>query len=308
MLVTRYASSLIPLSLLLSCGAPQQATPKPDAASPRIPTLDEAAAQVAGDISSNVDPQRKVVAVFPLEERGSGETVLGEYVSDKLIVALAKTGQFQVVERSRLETLMKEIDLSGKGLTSEETALSIGNMAGANSVVVGVLTRVNASVWEISTRRLGSENAAVLGVSERKFSTSSIPTGIAGRTLDSGLPTSGGTPERKWPGISDCGDKRACYQQNGLQGIWRCTHRLYTFGITVGEDGTVKLATSRNQRAEGCMKCDGSAELKGSNFYVTGAKLDVKAKTYVWGWCMGETLENCRAMGGNRETSTCRKL
>lgn len=164
--------------VLISC-ATSPTEPEP-ASSPGYPLLEEAMVTIAEKLPSE---DLRIVAVLPFTERGTRPTLLGEYVAEKLMMALSATGRVELVERSRLETVYQEQKLGATGLINDETAASIGNIAGAQAAVVGVLTNFG-DCWELTARMLGTSNARVLTMAEVRFSAEGVPPNLAGQPIE----------------------------------------------------------------------------------------------------------------------------
>ena len=165
--------------VLVSCATPG-IEPEPTPA-PELPALQEAMRTIAGKLPTE---NHQMVAVIPFAERGIGTTLLGEYVAEKLMIALSATGRVQLVERSRLETVYQEQKLGATGLIDDETAASVGNIAGAQAAIVGILTNIG-DCWELTARLLGTSDARVLAMAEVRFSTQSVPPNLAGQPIKS---------------------------------------------------------------------------------------------------------------------------
>ena len=73
--------------MLISCATPG-VEPEPKQ-TPELPVLEEAMGTIAGKLPTE---SHQMVAVLPFTERGIGTTLLGEYVADKLMMALSATG------------------------------------------------------------------------------------------------------------------------------------------------------------------------------------------------------------------------
>jgi hypothetical protein len=164
--------------VLISCAT---SPPEPESTpAPKHPMLEEAMATIAGKL-----PERdhQIVAVLPFTERGIGRTLLGEYVAEKLMMALSNTKRVELVERSRLQTVYQEQKLGATGLIDDETAASIGNIAGAQAAVVGVLTTFG-DCWELTARLLGTSDARVLTMAGTRFSAEGVPPNLAGQPIE----------------------------------------------------------------------------------------------------------------------------
>lgn len=77
------------------------------------------------------------VAVATLEGEG------GDLLAEDLTQALVGTQRFQVVERRRLDAALQELQLSASGHVSDDTAMSFGNMTGAQTLVIGRVVRAD---------------------------------------------------------------------------------------------------------------------------------------------------------------------
>ncbi len=166
--------------VLVSCATPG-IEPEPTPA-PELPALQEAMHTIAGKLPTE---NHQMVAVLPFAERGIGSTLLGEYVAEKLMIALSATGRVQLVERNRLETIYQEQKLGATGLIDDETAASIGNIAGAQAAIVGILTNIG-DCWELTARLLGTSDARILAMAEARFSAQSVPPNLAGQPVKPG--------------------------------------------------------------------------------------------------------------------------
>jgi hypothetical protein len=164
--------------MLISCAtSPLEPEQTP---APKHPMLEEAMVTIAEELSSG---EHQIVAVLPFNERGVGSTLLGEYVADKLMMALSDTKRVELVERSRLQTVYQEQKLGATGLIDDKTAASIGNIAGAQAAVVGVLTSFE-DCWEVTARMLGTSDARVLAMADARFSVESVPPNLAGQPVE----------------------------------------------------------------------------------------------------------------------------
>jgi curli biogenesis system outer membrane secretion channel CsgG len=61
----------------------------------------------------------------------------GSKVSDQLVAKLVQNQYYTVIERSKIEEILKEQSLSLSGLVSEEQAVSVGNLIGAQALITG---------------------------------------------------------------------------------------------------------------------------------------------------------------------------
>ncbi|MBW1714909.1 MAG: hypothetical protein JRJ77_03655 [Deltaproteobacteria bacterium] len=164
---------------LISCAT--SGTIPEQAQAPEPPSVDKAMVTITESLPTE---SHQRVAVFSFAERGFGRTLLGEYIAEKLMVALSATERVELVERNRLDAVSQEQKLGASGLIDDATAASIGNIAGAQAVLVGTLTRFG-DCWELTARLLGSSDARVLAMAEGRFSAASVPPNLAGQPIAS---------------------------------------------------------------------------------------------------------------------------
>lgn len=65
---------------------------------------------------------------------------IGDGMADQLVTALFNTNRYIVLERQTLDAVLEEQDLGASGRIKEETAASIGEIEGAELLVVGAVT------------------------------------------------------------------------------------------------------------------------------------------------------------------------
>ena len=87
-------------------------------------------------------------------------TLVDNYITDALIEAMFKTGKVKIIERSNLENILTEQKFQSSGLVNEDTAKSIGKIAGVDFVCYGTLKdldysfTINARVVDVETGEL----------------------------------------------------------------------------------------------------------------------------------------------------------
>jgi len=85
----------------------------------------------------------KVISIVPFEY-GPGLTV--KSVEDKIVLKLAKTGNFKVMDKRSLEALLTEQKLSLTGLTEQTNISKIGQLLNADSLLFGRVTLSNETL------------------------------------------------------------------------------------------------------------------------------------------------------------------
>lgn len=83
---------------------------------------------------------------------------IGRAVADMIITELVKDAGFKVIERSQLEKILSEQQLSMAGLVDAAQAANIGKLLGVSAVVVGSVTQYG----------LSTSNIGILGIGQKK--------------------------------------------------------------------------------------------------------------------------------------------
>ena len=274
--------------------------------------------------SSSTD-ELPVVAVIPLRNKGTplSATTVGE-LSDYIAVLLTESQRYQTAPLDDVKGVLNEVVKSSfDDCYDESCQIEVGKQLAAQMSLTGSVAKLgNQCVVTLKLFDLVKATSRKAGAAKASCDQDSIVraaeialgkiTGIKPIADTSTSPRSSPEPRpsatAKWPGVTGCGGQRSCYAAGGLAGTWRCKHRLYSMGIIVSEQGTLKLRTSNGIRSNGCITCDGAVEMKGADWVAVDGKLDDDAATFTWHWCSRATLDECRAMGGKRETATCQRL
>ncbi|MDR0876809.1 MAG: CsgG/HfaB family protein [Treponema sp.] len=119
-------------------------------------TLDDAIKSAASEMSGKL-PNGSTVAVVNFK---SDSPRLTEYVIDELNGAIAIAGSLKPVERRRLSAIQDELKFNMSGDVSDESMQSIGQMLGAQNIVMGSI-EIIGSVYRIRFQALSAETATI---------------------------------------------------------------------------------------------------------------------------------------------------
>lgn len=103
---------------------------------------------------------RMRIGILPLDQKGSGTAAVST-LYDGLISAFVSQKRFDIVERQRLEDVLRELHLTTAKLADPRTAVKLGKIAVADAILAGTIVETNDSV-EIITRLIDSENSIVV--------------------------------------------------------------------------------------------------------------------------------------------------
>jgi hypothetical protein len=132
---------------LLSCAG------APDAASPAALPLDAAIERAARELDTALPPDARVAVTRVT----SMSNAMSDYLMDELAGALVNAG-LVVADRDSLELVYREQGFHTSGNVSDETAVSLGRLLGARSVITADLVDTGA-VLRLRVNSLGVETS-----------------------------------------------------------------------------------------------------------------------------------------------------
>jgi TolB-like protein len=104
--------------------------------------------------------QRMSLTVIPFEQKGE-ISVASISFQDNLIHSLIRRNRFRVVERQLLETILQEQNLSRTKLIDRGTALKLGRLSAAQSIITGSIIESRKGI-EIISRFIDTETSEIL--------------------------------------------------------------------------------------------------------------------------------------------------
>ncbi|TAN43924.1 MAG: hypothetical protein EPN22_08520 [Nitrospirae bacterium] len=123
-----------------------------------------APAVFAANSSVKLKIPKKTLAIVDFEVIRGREKAAGRVTLESLTSSLIDSGQFTIVERSKLKSVISELQLSLSGLTKETPEKIMGNLITADLILTGTLAEISG-VWDINLRlvnvRTGEAVAAV---------------------------------------------------------------------------------------------------------------------------------------------------
>ncbi|MDX9897829.1 MAG: VWA domain-containing protein [Spirochaetia bacterium] len=137
----------------------------------REQTFDALFAEAIGslaDYSSFHIDKDTTVAVLPVSVSGEALRANAEYFGERLMMASVKASRWKPVERKDLQKILSELELSLSGIVDEKQASKVGELLGAELLVVSTLYE-RADRFELLMRLLRVSTAEVLSVSRARI-------------------------------------------------------------------------------------------------------------------------------------------
>jgi hypothetical protein len=92
---------------------------------------------------------------------------VGKYVQEDITTALVNSGQFNVVERLKLQSVLDELQLTQLGLTDPEGAKQVGKLLGADVILTGTLAATGEE-WNVNLRLINTESGLITSAFSKK--------------------------------------------------------------------------------------------------------------------------------------------
>lgn len=105
---------------------------------------------------------KNVIAIVDFQNTSQNTRLdyLEKTIPEAVSTTMARSGRLEIVERSRLEAAMLEMEMSMLGVVDEATAAELGRAVGATTIMVGSFVsisgfiRINARLIDVQTARV----------------------------------------------------------------------------------------------------------------------------------------------------------
>jgi hypothetical protein len=105
--------------------------------------------------------ERKIIALKDFEVVLGRNKDVAKYLQEDLTSLLVDSGQFSVVERSKLGTILEEIQLGQTGTIEPTTAQKAGKLIGAEIILIGTLA-ASGNEWNVNLRLVNTETGLII--------------------------------------------------------------------------------------------------------------------------------------------------
>lgn len=110
----------------------------------------------------------KTIAVYGFEVIGRQNDSYARFATEKLTHEIVSLGDLMVIERSRIDQVLKEQSLSMTGAIDSGTAAKIGKILSVDAVIIGTIHVTDKQV-EFIARVIQSENGIILASADEKL-------------------------------------------------------------------------------------------------------------------------------------------
>jgi len=144
--------------IVAACRAPAATRPAPDRVSEAEAAARQAIANERSIAVASIPPRSVGITPFAVSSGDTTVAPLAYGLADILITDLQRSGQLQLVDRLRLDALLREMQLVEAGRVDAATAPRVGKLVGARRLVVGALAQrpggqiaIDARIADVAT-------------------------------------------------------------------------------------------------------------------------------------------------------------
>jgi TolB-like protein len=124
-------------------------------------------------VCDQTDKDVITIAIMPFDNFSTGEFQdklggLGRGLADFFAYDFAKISTFTVVERDKIEFIMKEIELQKSGAVDRASAVKVGKILGAKYMVFGSITQIDRREARMVVRVVSVETSEILAQADRE--------------------------------------------------------------------------------------------------------------------------------------------
>ncbi|MDR0444136.1 MAG: penicillin-binding protein activator LpoB [Treponema sp.] len=122
---------------------------------------------ICGDLVAKL-PRNSVIAVLEITSNTRENRENAAFACDEIEYQLGDAGKFKIVDRNALDRIREEQNFQMSGEVSDSTAVSVGNMLGANIVITGSITG-SGNTQRLTVKALDVKTAQILVNAREQF-------------------------------------------------------------------------------------------------------------------------------------------
>lgn len=104
----------------------------------------------------------KKVAVLPFPYHDGRDSQGSTIVSERLITKIVKRNKLEVIERSLIEKVLRELKLQATGAIDQDSAKELGKILGVEAIVSGTLIDLGEGQVEVNSRLIRTETGQII--------------------------------------------------------------------------------------------------------------------------------------------------
>ncbi len=160
------------LSLLSPCHVLSGSRPSLESSGSRSPSpkAEGSYATVAENMAgAAARKSKKRIVVLPFINENGRKNMASVLITERLFSHIASRQEIELIERGRLDAILKEQGLQSSGIVDARTASTIGAVLGADAVITGTVIDIGNGMVELNARLVDTQTARVLNAVNRKI-------------------------------------------------------------------------------------------------------------------------------------------
>jgi TolB-like protein len=105
--------------------------------------------------------KHKIIAILDFANIDGRKSILGRYLAEQTSNNLFRNSDLRFVERAQINRVIEEMNFGTSGFVSDESAIRIGRLLGAEAVVLGTMTRIGRRI-SVSIKVVETESGRIL--------------------------------------------------------------------------------------------------------------------------------------------------
>jgi TolB-like protein len=161
----------------------------------------------------NEDHLIKSIAVADFTNLNGVPTELGKFLSEEFLYALSNLkSSFSVIDRSRVNALLKEAGLDAKGLLDPGAASKLGRLKAIDVIIVGTMT-ADGNYIRVTVKAIKLESASIVAAARGEISRTPTINDLEAKELNAGPNTTATAPQSPSSTNSQTSKTQAAAQQ-----------------------------------------------------------------------------------------------
>ena len=112
---------------------------------------------------------KHVIAITDFDVIRGHDKSIGIVSLESLTTAIVESGQFNVVERQKINTVLKELQFGSSGLADAQNASKLGKLLNADIILTGTFADMSGS-WNVNLRLINVSTGVIVAAFEDKVS------------------------------------------------------------------------------------------------------------------------------------------
>ncbi len=111
---------------------------------------------------------KKTIAVMDFSLIGMSSSSMNKFAMEDMTTKLVQSGQYVVVEREKIDTILKEHKLADSGLMDKKSASKIGKLVSANIILTGSFAK-KSNQWNVNLRLVDVSTGIIISAINDKI-------------------------------------------------------------------------------------------------------------------------------------------